>query len=166
MTLDDLPEGCRWIITVERSRKLSLWVNGEEAEPVTPGTISTPWRFETRALRAGKNEFRFVADNSYPGWPADVILYSSAATDETQTNWNGILGEIRLEAKPEVFLIGARLICDPEMKTAELQADVCGSPEAAGAEIEIRFACDALKDEVGTWTLRAPEGTRTLRLPG
>ena len=166
ITLDALPEGCRWIITAERSRKLSLRVNGEAAEPVTPGTLSTPWRFETRALRAGKNELRFVSDNSYPGWPAEAILYSSAATDETQTNWNGILGEIRLEAKPEVFLTGARLVCDPEMKTAELQADICGSPEAAGAEMEIRFVCHALKDEVGTWTLRAPEGTQTVRLPG
>ena len=165
IALSEAPEGFRWIITAERSRKLRLWVNGEAAEPLLPGTISTPWRFETHALKAGCNELRFEADNSYPGWPAEAILYSSAATDETQTNWNGILGQIRLEAKPAVFLLGARLVCIPGTGMAELQADVSAPEELAGAEMELRFACDALETAHATWRLTAPQGTRTLRLP-
>lgn len=38
-------------------------------------------------------KMEFSVDNKYTGWPVDSILSSSAATDETQTNWNGILGD-------------------------------------------------------------------------
>ena len=165
ITLSECPEGFRWILTAERSRKLSLLVNGEEAEPLVPGTLSTPWQFETKALRKGKNELCFVADNSYPGWPAEAILYSSAATDETQTNWNGILGEIRLEAKPAVFLLGARLVCNPGMKEAELQVDLSAEAALAGAPMTLDFACDALEAGQDSRNLTVPNGTQTLRLP-
>ncbi len=131
LTLPELPEGQRWIITVERSRKLRLRVNGKDADTLLPGTLSTPWRFETFTLRKGRNELCFVSDNSYPDWPAEAILYSSAATDETQTNWNGLLGNISLEGKPAVFLTGARLVAAGDLMEAELQADVSVPSEFA-----------------------------------
>ena len=92
--LNEEPAGKRMILTAERSRLLRLQVNGEEAESLLPGTLSTPYLFETQALRRGENLLAFTSDNRYPGWPDQAILYSSAATDETQTNWNGILGEM------------------------------------------------------------------------
>ena len=44
----------------------------------------------------GNDQIVFLSDNSYPGWPRDAIVFSSAASDETQTNWNGLLGYVRL----------------------------------------------------------------------
>ena len=74
VTLEDLPAGCRWIVTVERSRHLRLLVNGQEAATLLPGTLSTPWRFETLALQPGENNLCFICDNSYPGWPAVPVV--------------------------------------------------------------------------------------------
>ena len=57
----------------------------------------------------GTVELTLVSDNSYPGLPHDAIVYSSAATDETQTNWNGVLGYIRLRVERPVFLDAVRV---------------------------------------------------------
>ncbi|MDE7299110.1 MAG: hypothetical protein K2N94_09830, partial [Lachnospiraceae bacterium] len=51
----------------------------------------------------------FLSDNTYPGLPAKDILYSSTATDETQTNWNGILGYLRLRVEEPVFVPAVRV---------------------------------------------------------
>ena len=92
----DKPEGCRIFLECERTRHLRLTVNGQEARAVQPATLSAPAVFEITGLVSGQDEFVLLSDNSYPGWPRDAIVYSSAASDETQTNWNGILGYIRL----------------------------------------------------------------------
>ena len=99
-----VPEGKRVFLEVERARKLSLAVNGREASPLAPGTVSTPWVFEVTGLLTGRDELSLTSDNSYPGWPREAIVYSSAATDETQTNWNGLLGYVRLRVEEPVFM--------------------------------------------------------------
>jgi len=104
IAVDILPEK-RYFVYVERARELQLFVNGESAQVFEKGTTSTPWIFEiTNLLENGDNDFVFVSDNSYPSWPKEDILNSSAATDETQTNWNGLLGRIELIDKPYVFI--------------------------------------------------------------
>ena len=102
------PEGKRVFLEVERARKLSLSVNGEEIAPFTPGTVSTPWVFEVTGLLTGDDKLALTTDNSYPGWPRDAIVYSSAATDETQTNWNGLLGYVRLRVEEPTFMESVR----------------------------------------------------------
>lgn len=41
--------------------------------------------------------------------PKAAICYSSAATDETQTNWNGILGECSMYTRPQNFIDSLRV---------------------------------------------------------
>jgi hypothetical protein len=99
----DMPEGKRVFLEAERARCLSLQVNGQPVPDFIPPTISTPHVFEVTGLLTGQDEFRLILDNSYPGLPHDDIVYSSAATDETQTNWNGVLGAFRLRVEGPVF---------------------------------------------------------------
>ena len=103
------PESKRVFVEVERARKLSLTVNGRDIAPYTPGTVSTPWVFEVTGLLTGHDALALTTDNSYPGWPRDDIVYSSAATDETQTNWNGLLGCVRLRVEEAAFIEGIRV---------------------------------------------------------
>ena len=160
------PEGRRCIIRVERSRKLQLTVNGQEARPLLPGTLSTPWVFETEALRPGENEICFICDNSYPEWPAEAILYSSAATDETQTNWNGLIGDIRLETKPSVFLLNPRMVMNAEGSSVCFQAEVCAPEGATESGVTIRMESDALAGGVWEHPERLSGGIRTICIPG
>lgn len=109
-TIDwELPEGKRLFIDVERSRHLTLRVNGQEAAACSERSVSTPYTFEVTGMMTGHDEIAFTADNSYPGWPHDAIVFSSAATDETQTNWNGLLGYVRLRVESASFIEAVRV---------------------------------------------------------
>ena len=122
---EDLAGG-RLFAEAERSRVLSLTVNGRAVPPARPGTLVSPWVFEVTGLLTGDDEWTFVSDNSYPGWPHDDILYSSAATDETQTNWNGILGYFRLRKERDAFIESVWVL------PGDGEADVFAAVNAAG----------------------------------
>ena len=104
-----LPAGKRVFLECERARHLRLLVNGREAPLARPACLSAPYIFEITGLATGRDEFVFLSDNSYPGWPRDAIVYSSAASDETQTNWNGLLGCLRLRTEDPDFVSGVRV---------------------------------------------------------
>ena len=133
------PAGKRVFLECERARHLRLFVNGEEALPCAPGTLSAPYAFEITSLCTGQDEFLLLSDNSYPGWPRDAILYSSAATDETQTNWNGLLGYVRLRLEEPDFISAVRVY--PDGDTIDVQISLALSRDWEG---EIRLQSPAL----------------------
>lgn len=111
ISLKEIKQEKRSFFEVERARCLSLKGNGREIKEMGKGTLSTPYVFEVtdclkEAFLEGKEEteFEVTSDNSYPELPKLGILTSSAATDETQTNWNGMLGYIRIRQENQVFL--------------------------------------------------------------
>lgn len=62
--------------------------------------------------------------------PKAAICYSSAATDETQTNWNGILGECSMYTRPQNFIDSLRVYPravkkEEKNKTGGYLLDVC-----------------------------------------
>ena len=103
------PVGKRVFLFCERTRRLSLRVNGQEVPPFLPASLSTPVLFELTGLLTGRDELALTCDNRYPGWPHDDIVFSSAATDETQTNWNGVIGELSLRVEEPVFIHALRV---------------------------------------------------------
>ncbi len=102
--------GERVFLEAERARCLRLWINGREVPPFGLWSLATPWAFEVTGLLTGDDEVRIVCDNSYPGLPHDDIVFSSAATDETQTNWNGIIGFFRLRSEGRSFISDVRVL--------------------------------------------------------
>lgn len=99
----------RLFVLAERARALRLLVDGEACAVFRQGTLSPPYIFELTGAAPGEHEFTFLSDNSYPGMPKAAICYSSAATDETQTNWNGILGECSMYTRPQNFIDSLRV---------------------------------------------------------
>ena len=134
----DLPEGMRIFADVERARHLQLLVNGKKAPLYRPGSVSTPWVFELTGLVTGRDEFTWISDNSYPGWPRDAIVYSSAASDETQTNWNGLLGYVRLRMERESFISAVRVYPRGDTVDVQIALDV---PRGWNSPVTLR--CDA-----------------------
>ncbi|MBR1685805.1 MAG: hypothetical protein IJ708_11770 [Clostridia bacterium] len=119
------PDGCRVFLDAERARCLKLRVNGSEVAPYVPFSLSAPQSFEVTDYVKGLDRLELEMDNSYPGLPHDDIVFSSAATDETQTNWNGILGEFCLRMENPVFFSSLRVY------PGENTADVCVQIDAA-----------------------------------
>ncbi len=107
--LFSVPRGKRLFVESERARCLRLLINGKEAKHFRPATLVSPQVFEVTGMLTGKDRFEFLSDNTYPGLPAKDILYSSMATDETQTNWNGLLGFLRLRLEEGVFIEEVRV---------------------------------------------------------
>lgn len=133
----------RIFLEAERSRKLKCQINGHEAEPYMQGTVSTPSIFEiTNLIDPGENSCSLCCDNSYRGWPRKAIVFSSAATDETQTNWNGILGFLRLRTENKNFIEALRVY--PGKTGIDVYAEIdCGQPYSG--TITVRSA--ALKQD-------------------
>ena len=175
----DIPAGRRVFLEAERARCLSLQVNGRPAPDFEPPTLVTPHVFEVTGLLTGDDELTLVSDNSYPGLPHDDIVYSSAATDETQTNWNGALGYVRLRVENPAFIRrvcayphGDRLDVCVEIASdrawkgcVRVASEALRTPAEACAEMEsgnravwlrdLELSADALRWDVGEGSLYA-----------
>ena len=161
-TLDfELPENVRAFIDVERARCLRLFIDGQEVPPFEPPTLSTTQVFEvTGRVRAGV-ELVLLSDNSYPGLPRADIVNASAATDETQTNWNGLLGEVCLRTEEPVFIRALRVY--PRAGALDVRVDLSAARAYRGS---LRFASDALAADA-TVPVDVPAGAHEIkaRLP-
>ena len=81
-------------LTLERTKPSEVYVDGVLVG--SANNISTPQRFDlTAALTPGVHELAIMVDNG-SGVPWQVYDSSHAYTENTQTNWNGIIGEIAL----------------------------------------------------------------------
>ena len=136
-----VPEGKRIFVECERARHLRLFVNGREAPLFEPASISTPYVFEVTGMVTGEDQFTFLSDNSYPGWPRDAIVYSSAASDETQTNWNGLLGYVRIRVEEPDFISAVRVWYPDEENDVRVQVELSLSGDWEG---EVRLSSPAL----------------------
>lgn len=136
----------RLFVLAERARALRLAVDGEECEVFRQGTLSTPYIFELTGVTPGEHELTLFSDNSYPGMPKDAICYSSAATDETQTNWNGILGELSMYTRPQNFIDRVRVYPKKSETTGGYVVDVCVEL-APGAKDALKNAKIVLQSE-------------------
>ena len=79
---------------LERTKPTWVYVDGNLVDSCN--FISTPQRYILPKLKTGKHQLDIVVDNSR-GVPEQVYGSSHAYTEDTQTNWNGIIGEISVK---------------------------------------------------------------------
>ena len=80
---------------LERTRPTWVYVDGELVDSCN--FISTPQRYLLpKKVKPGKHLLEIVVDNG-KGVPDKVYGSSHAYTEDTQTNWNGIIGRIELQ---------------------------------------------------------------------
>lgn len=154
---------CRVFLHIERSRLLSVTVDGTVLSPYTPGTLSTKAVYElTDVLRSAsssatkEHSLTLACDNSYPGMPKGAITYSSAATDETQTNWNGFPGDILLETTEcttirniRVYPHGKKLTIFVDIDSIEpLETTLTATSEALDERLKSRITLKAGRNTV------------------
>ena len=79
----------------ERTKPSQLYIDDELVGSCN--NISTPHRYRVqKGLKAGKHTIRLLVDNG-SGVPEQVYASSHAYTEDTQTNWNGVIGEMYVE---------------------------------------------------------------------
>ena len=103
---------------LERTRPTWVYVDGELVDSCN--FISTPQRYLLpKKVKPGKHLLEIVVDNGR-GVPEQVYGSSHAYTEDTQTNWNGIIGRIELQ-----------LVGSADSKSAEVLAGAIPSRSVA-----------------------------------
>ncbi|HIZ83689.1 MAG TPA: discoidin domain-containing protein, partial [Firmicutes bacterium] len=129
---------------MERTRQTRVWVNGTEVlAPDSSNILPVAQQYDiTSALRFGDyNTIVIQVDNSYAGLPQNGIKASHMATDETQTNWNGIVGEFKLQAREKVYIDDLRVYPNEDLQSVTVEADIrnSGGEDYTG---KLHLACE------------------------
>ncbi len=85
---------------LERTKPATVFVDGDSIG--YSNDISTPQNFCLGRLKSGNHTLSVVVDNA-SGVPAQLYANSHAYTEDTQTNWNGIIGRISIDLSPDCY---------------------------------------------------------------
>lgn len=123
----DLPQGWdgkRVFLFLERCHwESTLYVNGTIAGK--QNSLATPHQYDiTEYVKKGANLVSVRIDNRVV---VPVGVNSHSISDHTQSNWNGITGEISLRATPSVFISEVQIYPDIQKKTAKVIVNI-GNP--------------------------------------
>lgn len=115
---------------LERTKKTRVWVDGRPAGE-QQSSYTTPHRYDLTALCRPEHTHTLTVevDNSPAGMPHAMYstLWEGEAwchqlTEHGQTNWNGILGALRLESPPALSVSALRL--RPDLSRHAVRAEV------------------------------------------
>lgn len=126
----------RVFLHLERTKHTTVFVDGRRVG--TCNLLQTPHRYDlTGFLTPGAHTITVVVDNRKSHYPGGVGN-SHALVEHTQTNWNGILGDIFLEACPSAMIESAMVLPRPEDKTACVKLRLRNDGGARSARIELQ----------------------------
>ena len=116
----DLPEGWEGkniILFLERPHwESTVYINGKMAG--SENSLAAPHQYRiTDFLTSGKNRISIRIDNRVI---IPVGVNSHSISDHTQSNWNGIAGDISLNATSKVFISDVRIYPDIQKKMAKI----------------------------------------------
>ena len=105
---------------LERTKPSEVYVDGLLMG--SSNDISTPQVFDlTAALKPGCHTLTIMVDNG-SGVPQQLYASSHAYTEDTQTNWNGIIGAIRLTtSKPSAFRLSSSASVHPNFRDFHIE---------------------------------------------
>lgn len=95
-----------------------VWVNGIYIGMKNALGVGHKYKVSD-AMQVGKNTITISIDNSVKD--IDVGGDSHSISDNTQSNWNGIVGAIELQKRDEIYIAQVNIYPDVENKTAQLQ---------------------------------------------
>ncbi len=128
-------------LSLERTKPAKVWVDGRYAGQ--SDDISTAQNYDlSKYLTPGSHEITVMVDNGRNSVPPQLIDNSHAYTESTQTNWNGILGEMALEARPLAHIQGIRVFPDVENRLVRVEIRMA-SPEKLGKKASVSLKAEA-----------------------
>ena len=81
------------VLFLERTKATTLYLDGQPV--ATCNDVSTPQQYVLGRLKAGKHTIALCVDNG-GGVPEGVIRSSHLYSEDTQTNWNGVIGQMEI----------------------------------------------------------------------
>lgn len=121
-----------------------LWVDGVKVDTICK-RLSTPHRYDlSQLLTPGKHTITLKVDNSYH---LPIGLDASSITDHTQTNWNGVVGDIFLEAFDVIHIKDVQIYPEVDKNRARINLIVESNADLGNALFEIKASS---KKKLGT----------------
>ncbi len=122
-------------LVLERTKPSMVWLDSTLIGSSL--LLQSPQEYELPAgLTPGKHVITIRVDNDLKLTPyGNVHIY----TDETQTNWNGIIGQIYLESVPAVHITDLQVYPDVQQKIANIGLGIANLTENDEIEVELKM---------------------------
>ena len=134
------------LLTLERTRKTTLWLDGRPMGHQE--SLSAPHRYFLGGLTEGSHTLVIRVDNTdYPTRGGHLT------SQDTQSNWNGITGEISLTVA-KTIVTGVQVIADIPGGSLHIRADVAGRHHGFAS-----VRCP------GRWSSSSPSAGRSWTVP-
>jgi hypothetical protein len=161
----DIPDswGGKYIeLELERTHwETTLYVNGKEIGK--NNSLHTPHRYEVE--QTGKVTLTLRVDNRVH---IPVGINAHSVSDHTQSNWNGIIGNVILSARLSLHIDNIQVFPDVKSRKADVVISLSGNSDSEMADIKISgksFNCSnpkELKPVTGTFDTKSPVFNCTL----
>jgi len=114
----------RIVLFLERPHwETKLWVDGKEKG--SQNSLTTPHIYDLGKIKPGTHLLAIRIDNTVK---IEIGIDSHSISDQTQTNWNGIIGKIELQATDPVWLDDLQVYPDVQNKIAKVRITVKTDP--------------------------------------
>lgn len=126
-------EGQHLQLYLERTKTTKVWIDstfiGESR------ILQSPHRYDvSEELTPGVHYVTLMIDNSLDLTPyRETHIFS----DETQTNWNGVIGELRIEAMPKTYISDLQVYPDIESSSINIKMDIENNQELKKGQLEL-----------------------------
>src|SRR5699024_3366994 len=152
ITIPDSWEGKYEELFIERAHwETRIWIDNKAVG--MRNSLGTPQIYDlSKVLTPGKHTLTIRVDNRIKD--INIGKNSSSITDHTQTNWNGMVGDLYIIAKPVLHIADVQLYPDIKNKTvvAKVKVHYSGSQKING-----RLRLMATSDNSNAETLKPLE---------
>lgn len=112
----------------------TLYVDGERIGH--QNALHVPHRYVLSSLAPGKHLVSLRVDNRMN---VDVGSNAHSVSDHTQTNWNGVIGEISVQALPSFSIDNIQIYPDAKDEKAVVKVYLDGKPENTSLALNVLF---------------------------
>ena len=118
---------------MERTRPTKVWVDDKYVG--NNSYLSTPHVYDLSGfITPGKHRITVMVDNG-DGIPSQIRSSSHVCTESTQTNWNGIIGRIELQALNKLHIKSVQVYPDAEKRQARVRIETSIDKGIAGEKV-------------------------------
>ncbi len=151
----------RVMLYLERPHiETTVWVNGQLAGRDSSLSVPHEWDITPYIKYGAENAIEVRVYNGIEN--VCVGQDSHSVTDQTQGNWNGIVGRMELQARPQQYLRNVQVYPDVENRHIRVTMDVVGSKKKGNFVFLVdgqRHQCKGVKEgEDGLFAVTLPMG--------
>lgn len=116
------------VLELERTHwETSLYIDGKKIGH--QDALQTPHRYVLSDLTPGKHLLTIRVDNRLN---INVGMNAHSVSDHTQSNWNGVVGQLTLSAKPKLYIDDVQTYPDIHQKKVRVRVNLSGATNQKG----------------------------------